>query len=340
MLPGAWVGPVRYLYALALVYLTVLSVRPFLGAQDWMVAESLLSVVFLVYGATTRVWPLAISGQILLILGLYHVFFPPQTETYSWSGIAAATPVILTYFTARWAQRWLQLFPEISEPARVATTFFATLYKFVALLGVIRWVYGLVPAPEHMAAFLFIGAFLLAYNIRRPDSLGVRSGLLLAALGMLISVTHGHHLAVGLSAVAMILFLAQIPLLAPSRSLPVSRFESWVFTIAAVFTAWYLLSLWAWPHPHGTHSRLSLVWAAYALFLYLFGLVGGRLRLRLCGLFVLAFTVLRILCLDLWSLSLALRLFCFLLIALLVVFIGLCFAFTKISAAEHPPRNL
>ena len=39
-LPGAWVGPLTYIYALALTYLAVLTVRPFLNAQDWMVAAA------------------------------------------------------------------------------------------------------------------------------------------------------------------------------------------------------------------------------------------------------------------------------------------------------------
>jgi hypothetical protein len=340
MLPGAWVGPVSYLYSLALVYLAVLAVRPYLGAQSWMVTESLLSVAFLIYGAFTRVWPLAISGQILLFLSLYHVFYPPQTVVYSWTGIAAAMPVLVTYFTARAADRWLVLFPEITEANRSMTSFFISVYKFVALLGVIRWTFGIVPASEHMAAFLFLGSFLIAHNIRHPDSLGVRAGMLLGALGMLISVTHAHHLATWPSAFAALLFLAQIPLLAPSRSLPISRFESWVLTAAAVFTAGYFLSVWSWPHPKGTHSHLSLVWAFYALLLYVFGLLSSRPRLRWCGLVVLAFTMLRIVCFDIWTLSLGLRVITMLLFALLAIFIGLCFAFTKLTASENQPKTL
>jgi len=328
VLPGAWIGPVRYLYALALVYLSVLALRPYLGAQSWMVAESLLSVAFLFYGVLLRVWPLAVAGQVLLVLSLHHVFFPPSSGVYPWTGVAAAVPVLVAYLTGRMIHRWLHLFPEISNRTRNLLSFLACLYKLVAVLGVIRWTFAIMPASEHLATFLLLGTFLLACNIRSSDSFGVRSGLLLSALGLYLCLQHETPLVTGLNAFAIALFLASAAVLAGSRRL-VSTFESWVFTFAAVVASWYFISVWAWPHPHGTHSHQSLAWAAFALFLYVLGRVLGQRQLRWYARLLLLLTVLRILCLDLWSVSIDLRIFTIFLFAVLAIILGLSFAVTK-----------
>jgi hypothetical protein len=320
-LPGPWIGPVNYLYSFALVYIAVLAVQPYLGAEGWMVAESILAAVFLIYGALMRVWPLAIAGQILLVLSLCHVFFPPDPNVYPWSAFAAATPVLVTFITGRAIHRWLHFFPEISGDARAFGSFVACVCKLVALLGVIRLVFALAPASEHIAAFLILATTLIAFNAHWNDSFGVRCGLFLNALGMYLCVTHDHHLVTGLNIFAVLLFLAQMPLVISFAPALLYRFESWVLTIAAVFTGWYFVSVWAWPHHHGTHSHLSLAWALFALFLFVLGLFCGRARLRWCGLVVLFFTIL----------------FLLVIISLGIV---LSFILGKTIASENPHKNL
>ncbi len=339
-IPGPWIGPVTYLYAFALVYIAVLTVQPFLSAQDWMATESLLAILFLIYGAMTRVWPLAIAGQALLLLALYHVFFPPQTNVYSWSLIAAATPVIVTFISGRVAHRWLHLFPEYSGAKRDAASFLAYLYKLVALLGLIRLVFAFLPSSEYMAAFFFLGTLLVAFNVHHRDSFGVRCGLLLSALGMYFCMAHEAPLATTLNAFAIVLFLAQLPLLTSTRPSTIHPFESWTLTVAGVFTGWYFISVWTWPHPHGTHSHLSAAWALFAFFLFILGLFSGQGKLRWCGLAVLFATILRVLFFDLWTLPIALRVLTLFFLAIISLGIILGFVLGKTFGSENPARNL
>lgn len=339
-LPGAWVGPLTYIYALALTYLAVLTVRPFLNAQDWMVAASLISALFLAYGALLRVWPVAIVGQILLVLSLYHFFFPPQSEVYPWAWWAAATPVLVTFFSARAAHEWIRLFPELAEEKRIAVNCVAYVSKLVALAGVIRWSFGIIPANENLAAFLFLGTFLLAANVRRPDTFGMRCSLLLSALGMYLCLGPHTAIATWLNGFAVLLFVLQTPLLAPLGRLSLTRFESWVMTLAAVVTGWYFVSVWAWPHAAGVHSRVSLAWAVYAFFLFVLGLCSGQGKLRWCGLVVLVGTMFRVLCLDLWALPGGVRVLTVFLLGIITVGIGLCLIWRDTSVSENPPKIL
>jgi hypothetical protein len=338
--PGAWIGPVSYLYALALVYLAVLTVRPFLDAQQWMVAASLLSTVFLVYGALLRVWSLAVVGQILLALSLYHFFFPPQGDVYPWTRWAAAMPVLVTFFTARAAHEWLRLFPEIAAEKRAASNYLAYAYKLIALAGVIRWIFGVIPAADQVAAFLLFGTFLLAATVRRPDTFGVRCSLLLGAIGMYLCLGHDTTIMTRLNGFAVLLFVAQTPLLDPVRAALVSAFESWVMSLAAVFTGWFFVSAWAWPPAHAGHSHLSLAWAAYAFFLFVLGLCSGQGRLRWCGLAVLFTAMLRVLFVDLWGLPSGVRVLTVFLLAIITLGIGLSLVWRNTSLPENSPKNL
>ena len=339
-LPGAWIGPVLYLYAFALVYLAVQTIHPYLGAQSWMVTESLLSAAFLVYGAIMRIWPLAIAGQILLVLSLCHVFFPPNPDHYAWSAFAAAVPVFVTFFSGRAIQRWLQYFPEGSADARDAARFVASVYKLVALLALARLIFAFAPDAEQMAAFLFVGALVVAYNIRQPESFGLRCGLLLDAIGLYLCVTHDTPLATNLNAVAILLFLAQMPLFISAAPALLTRVESWVLTLAAVFTGWFFVSAWAWPHHHHMHSHLSLAWALFALFLFVLGLICRQGRLRWCGLAVLIATLLRVLCFDLWTLPVGLRVLTVFLLTIMTLGIILGFVLGKTAQSENQPTNL
>ena len=306
-IPGPWIVPVCYLYAFALVYIAVLTVQPYLDAEGWMMAESLIACAFLIYGVLTRVWSLAIAGQILLVLSLCHVFFPPQTDHYPWLAGHAVIPVLLTFAIGRGASHWLHLFPELSGPARSTVRFLADVYKLVALLGMIRLIFAFAPATEYIAAFFFLGTLLVAINVRQPDSFGARCGLVLSSLGVYLCVTHDAPLATALNTVAVLLFLAQLPLLVSAAPSIISHLESWTLTLAAVFTGWYFTTVLAWPHHHGTHSHLTLTWALFALFLFILGLFSGQGRLRWCGLAVLGATMLRVLSFDLWTLPVGLR---------------------------------
>jgi hypothetical protein len=305
-----------------------------------MVAASLISALFLAYGALLRVWPVAIVGQILLVLSLYHFFLPPQSEVYPWAWWAAAMPVLVTFLSARAMHQWLRLFPEILGEKRATLSFIAYVYKLVALAGVIRWTFGIVSAEAQMAAFFFLGTFLLATNVRHPDTFGARSSLFLSALGVYLCLGHDTVTATGLNLFAVLLFVAQTPLLDPARALPLSRFENWVMTLAAVWTGWFFVSAWSWPHAGVFHSHVSLAWAVYAFFLFVLGLCSGQAKLRWCGLVVLFAAIVRVLFVDLWGLPSGVRVLTVFLLAIITLGIGLSLVWRNVPPPENSAKNL
>jgi len=321
---GSWTVVLTFVYALALAGLAHQTVRPYLDAQGWMIGASLLSVAFLVYGAFTRVWPVAAMGQIFLAFALYHFFFPPDPAVFPWTWWAAAVPVMVVFATARGAHEWLRLFPEIPEARREPLRLLVYGYQLVALVALVRWVFGVVPALDQIASFLFLGTLLLSTNVRHGSTFGVRCSFVLSAIGMWLYIDNlqaqAHAMATFLNGLAMLLFLAQTALLRHEGKSLVTPPESRALILFSVGTSWLFVSAWVWTRL--SPGYLTMGWAIYALFLFLFGLIVREPRLRWCGMAVVVAAILRVGFCDMWSLSSGYRVLTFIVLALITLGIG------------------
>ena len=345
---GGWTHLLRLLYALALVDLTTHAVHPYVGAQNWMIDASLLSVAFLVYGALTRVWSLAAVGQVFLVLALYHFFFPPDPAVFPWAWWAAAMPVMVLFATARGTLEWLYLFRQIPAPRRAGIALAAYVYYLVALVALIRWVFAIVPPAEQIAVFFLLGALVLLWNIRKagtrrvfgvdgswsspvhfalaydPASFGIRCSFVLSALGValyLAAVSAAASVSSTLvNGFAIFLLLAQIPLLRRKEGNPVTVPEAWIFILVAAALGWLFVS--AWVCARHSPAYLTMGWAVYALFLFLFGLLVRENRLRWCGMAVVVASILRVGFYDIWGLSNGYRVLTFMVLTLITLGIG------------------
>jgi hypothetical protein len=323
---GSWTTALTFVYALALVRLTVQAVHPYLDAQGWMIGASLLSVAFLVYGVFTRVWAVAAVGQIFLGLALYHFFFPPDRDVFPWTWWAAALPVMVVFATARAAHEWLRLFPEIPASWRENLRLLAYGYQLLVLAALVRWVFALVPALDQIAAFLFLGTLILSTNVRHPSTFGIRCSFVLSAIGMWLYLDNlqaqAHAMATFLNGLAMLLFLAQPALLrheGKGKNL-VTPLESWALVLFSVGTSWIFVSAWVWTRL--SPGYLTMGWALDALFLFLFGLLVREPRLRWCGMAVVVAAILRVGFCDMWRLSSGYRVLTFIVLALITLGIG------------------
>jgi hypothetical protein len=323
---GSWTIILRFLYALALVRLATQAVHPYLDAQEWLIGSALLSVAFLVYGAFTRVWAVAATGQIFLALALYHFFFPPDPAVFPWTWWAAAVPVMVLFATARAAHEWLRLFTEIPASWRENLRLLAYGYQLVALAALIRWVFAIIPAENQIATFLLLGTFLLSTSVRHSSTFGVRCSFVLSAIGMWLYLENldaqARAMATFLNGFAMLLFLSQTALLRHEgeRKTLVTPVESWALILFSVGTGWIFVSAWVWTRL--SPGYLTMGWALDALFLFLFGLLVRERRLRWCGMAVVVAAILRVLCCDMWSLSSGYRVLTFIVLALITLGIG------------------
>jgi hypothetical protein len=263
-------------------------------------------------------------GQLFLALALYHFFFPPHREIFPWTWSAAAVPVMVVFATARAAHEWLRLFPEIPASRRENLRLLACGYHLVALVALVRWVFGVVPALDQIAAFLFLGSLILSWNVRHASAFGVRCSFVLSAIGMWLYLdnlqSQAHAMATFLNGLAMLLFLSQPTLLRHEGKSLVTTLETWALILLSAGTSWVFVSAWVWTRI-GT-GYLTMGWALYALFLFLFGLLVRERRFRWCGMAVIVAAILRVGCYDMWSLSSGYRVLTFIILALITLGIG------------------
>ena len=321
---GSWTIVLTFLYALALAGMAHQTIRPYLDAQGWIIGASFLSLLFLVYGAFSRAWAMAAVGQVFLALATYHLFFPPNHDIYPWAWWAAAAPVVIILATARAAHEWLRQFREIPDAWRKLFTWLAYAYQFLALLALIRLVFGVISEPKQVAAFLFLGTLILSISVRQSSAFGVRCSFVISAVGMLLYLEtlsdSAREMATFMNGFAMVLFLAQAGLLRQEGRFLVTKVESWAHIGFSSLTGWIFVSVWVWTR--STPAHLTMSWAFYALFLFLFGVLVREKRLQWCGMAVVVAAILRVLCSDIWHLGGGYRVLTFIVLTLITLAIG------------------
>ena len=135
-----------------------------------------------------------------------------------------------------------------------------------------------------------------------------------------------------LNGLAMLLFLAQPALLRHDGKSLVTTVESWALILFSVGTSWIFVSSWVWTR--FSPGYLTMGWALFALFLFLFGLLVREHRLRWCGMAVVVAAILRVLCCDMWGLTSGYRVLTFIVLALITLGIG--YIILHRSAAHDP----
>jgi hypothetical protein len=320
-----WLVAVTFLYALALVGLAYHAVRPYVDGQDWMISASLLSVAFLIFGAFTRLWSLAIMGQVFLLAALGKFFLPDGSFLlFPWSWWAAAVAVTVVFATGHAIHAWLRSFPEIRDPARGQLRVLAFSYQFLALVMVIRWIFAAMPASEQIATFLLLGSFLVAWNAARVSAFGVRCGFILSAFGVLLILqsvqAQTHAYLTLLNGVALFLLLCQPALLRHRAPRLISEVESWGLVLISSAIGWIFVAEWVAVRVHPNY--LTMGWALYALCLFILGLLTWERRQRWCGLGILLAAMVRVLFYDIWGFSNGYKVLTFIVLTLIAFGVG------------------
>jgi hypothetical protein len=199
------------------------------------------------------------------------------------------------------------------------------------------WVFGVVPEQNQVAAFLFLGTLVLALNVWHQSAFGVRCSFLLSAVGMMLYLedlqADARAMATGMNAFAMLLFLAQTGLVRLEARHLVTRAEKWTHILSASATAWIFVSVWAWTH--FSPGYLTMSWALFGLFLFMFGSLVRERRLRWCAQGVVVAAILRVLFHDMWGLSTGYRVLTFIILAM----ITLCIGFVILRKSGHRPTS-
>ena len=302
---SGWTSTLILVYSLALAALVYETVRPWADLQGWMEIASILSVLFLIWGAITGVWQIIAVGQLFLAIALYHFFIPPGASSFPWTPVAAAIPLLVVFSTARSLHSWLNLYPKATGFRRSFLRALAYSYQLLALAMLIRWVSATVVPLSQISVFLFLGTLVLSWNVSIRNLFGVRCSYVLTLLGLLIYIknlnSHALELSTFFNEIAFIFLFAQPGLLPRRGNFRVSPFESWALILMSVAAGFMYVTTWV--ETHFSPGYLTMNWALYGLFLFVFGPIIREQRLRWCGLAVLGVAIGRAAFHDFWSLS-------------------------------------
>ena len=334
---GTWVVFLNLLYALALAGLASQTIYPRVDAQGWMICASVLAAAFLAWGAFTRVWTIAAVGQLFLVLAVWSFFVPPPDRTTPWNWFGLVVPTAVVYCIARGTLLWLQTFPETPAVWHRTLRVLTYGYQLLALAMLVRTILVLVTPVHQVGAFFFLGTLMVVWNLRRDGTMGVRCGMMLSLVGLCIYSeligTDALALATVGTGLAFLAFLAQPALLRWTGSKVVTPLESWLLVFFGVWAAWLFVSVWV--HVRFNPAYLTIGWAAFALFLYLFGRMVREPRQCWCAAALLLVTIVRVICTDLWSLSTGYKI----LTCLFLTVTAFSFGYFILRSAERAKRE-
>jgi len=325
---GAWLVPLLGLYALAMAAFTFDAIHPRVSEQTWMMSAATLSLVFLAFGAWNRAWSFIVSGQILLALSVFTFLHLDNLSAFPWTWWASLIPVAVVSLTGWIASQVLVYAFKGAEMLRDNLRLTGRFYQTLAIVMLVRWVYGIVATDEVTLTLFAVATTLISAGLLGKSSYFVRTGLVLDLVGCCNYAFAGPdidvHAFAWLDAGALALFLAQPALLRRWGRELISDAESWLTILFSTGLAWLFVTnsvnATEW---HG----LTLSWALLALALILIGFAAHERRQRWCGLGILAAAFVRVAVHDFWGFSDLGKVLTF--FALTVICLGLSFLYYK-----------
>lgn len=308
-------------YAVAIITVTHNWLGPKFTPESWIAISSLLALGFTAYGVRTRVWPLAASAQISLLISCYQFIAQLATTKPTWhfplAPIAALTALSLA------TERWFMLHPENQSPTRSSLLRLAQLYRWTALAMTICWVHKYIPQPERPWVFALLGAvaFALAGWRQHREAILFSVAFTATALGTLwLLPTREMIVSLPNFLIALALLVQQqVARRAAGRyELPDPAHSAMILTGGA--TLWWLVSHWVLLGASGFYLTAS--WSALA-FAFIGGGVGLREKIyRWAGLGILATALGRIVIFDVWKLETFYRVLSFMALGIVLVTLG------------------
>ena len=322
---GWWFQPLMVLFALAMTAFSFDSIHPRVGDQDWMISAALLSLVFLAYGAWSRLWAFAFSGQILLGMSVYTYLAATGGFDFPWTWWAAAIPIAVVFATG-WIVKDV-LSRHVKPENQAVLRIVARVYQSVALGLLIRWVFGVAPYPEITFLLTAMGTAFVTGGLFLRSSYAVRSGFVLSVAGVAHYLTNTgvwNDAFTWPDAGAFALLLAQPALLRRWGRELISDEESWVLILGSSAAGWFFVSNAV---SAVDANNLTLGWALFALGLTITGFAANERRQRWCGLGILVAAFVRVAVHDFWMYSDGMKFLTFL--ALTTICLGLSFLYFK-----------
>ncbi len=309
------------LFALAAVAVAIIWLHPLVSAPTWLALTSLLGVAVTVYGVATRAWPLAICGQIFLVAGAWEFFHQLMAAKPEWYfPLAPVTALaILSFATVGWFARQPESKAEVREPLLQT----ALAYRWIALAMSLLWIWQYVPERECVWTIMLaaVAVFALAVWRRNREALAATAVYAVASLATLWT---RDDLAMDIYWPNLFALLALFGLQQILRRVPADFALDDKIHGAIVFTAgvslWRFLSCWAAMFTGGFF--ITMIWAGFAVLVFVAGIILRERFHRWLGLGVLAAAVGRVVLVDVWKQETIYRVLTFMALGVALLVIG------------------
>jgi uncharacterized membrane protein len=308
-----------HLFALAAVGVVLVWLHPLLTAPDWLAFTSLLAVAVTIYGLVTRLWPLAICGQVFLIVSGWEFLRQLFGEKPEWYFPLAPLAVLvgLSFATVAWFARKPDENPEIRDPLLKL----ALVYRWLALAMSLIWIWQYIPERQRVWTYMLAAAVVFAVALWRRT----REALIAAAVYATVSLVvlwMKEDFAMDvwwpnlLSLLAI--FVIQQILRRLATRLPLPETGHGIMVFVAGVSLWRFLSCWV----PTSGLFLTMSWAGFALLVFTAGMVLRERFLRWFGLGVLAASIGRVVLVDVWKQETIYRVLTFMALGVALLVVG------------------
>ncbi|MDQ6632040.1 MAG: DUF2339 domain-containing protein [Verrucomicrobiota bacterium] len=309
------------LYALAVTGVLFFWLEPLFSPQMWLAVACLLAIALALYGLATKLWPLAITAQLFVLVSLWSFESEIFSGNLAWY-IALVPIATLLLFGSMIVKR---AFCEMKMPASVITL--ARIYRCIALIMSLAWIHQYIPQAEQFWVVMLVGTalFALAAKLQNRETFLFSGVFFVVGLGIFLfhcmersTIFHWPNL------VALFIppVLQQLAKRRPARFSFVTTDLHIATICASAVTFWIYLSRWMILTSASTHLFLTASWAIFALILFIAGLLLKERVYRWLGLAVLACAVTRVFFFDIWKLETIYRILSFIALGLVLLVLG------------------
>jgi len=309
-------------FAVGLVAVVLAWTHPLMDAPAWLALTAVLALGATLYGVATRVWPLAVFGQIFLLASLWQFAMQVWTRKPEW--YFPLVPVAVLAMLAGATGAWLRRRPETDTTVSRPVLEIARVYWWLALALSLCWLWQYVPEREHVWVFMAASALLFAAAEWRRNA-GALAGAGVFAVTALIALWTGNGLAMNLywpdlAALLGLFAMQQVLRRRPANAAVAEELHAAVVGVAGL-SLWRWISCWAATLSAGDFV-LTITWAGLALGLFLAGMGVRERWLRWSGLFLLAAAAGRVVLVDVWKQETIYRVLTFMALGAALVVIG------------------
>ncbi len=314
-------------YALATVGVLFFWLRLFFDAPGWLGITSLLAVAVTIYGVAMRAWLLAAFGQ--LFLWISAVEFVRQLYFGGWPSrpgwVYALAPLVTFPLISLGVLKWVERHPPANAEVSRQITGVGLVYRIVAVLLTIAWVFTYIPERQRFWVFALLGGvfFLGSGWKQNRESLLIGATFTLVGFVAFWGQIDKSNLVSwpNLLAILFLLLQQRVAKRLPDKFILPERAHTAMVLLGAI-TLWRFVSLWVVAEAGGEHVYLTAAWALLALVIFGTGFLWRDRTYRWAGLAVLACALGRVVFFDVWRLPVIYRVLSFMALGVVLLVLG------------------